>query len=127
MTARTQALGAYGERAACRHLVSAGLRILDRNWRCRAGELDIVALDPTPQGAVLAVCEVKTRSEDGAQSPAEAIDAVKAGRLADLAERWLAERWSGPPPPGGVRIDLVGVVHGRRGPARVTHMRGAVA
>ncbi|WP_042384859.1 YraN family protein [Streptacidiphilus melanogenes] len=127
MTARTQALGAYGERAAVRHLESTGLRILDRNWRCRAGELDIVALDPQPDGAVLAVCEVKTRTENGPQCPAEAIDEVKATRLAGLAERWLTERWSGPPPPGGVRIDLIGVVHGRRGPARVTHLRGAVA
>lgn len=127
MTARTQALGAYGERAAVRHLESTGLRILDRNWRCRAGELDIVALDPLADGTVLAVCEVKTRTEDGAQSPTEAIDGAKASRLADLAERWLAERWSGPPPPGGVRIDLLSVVHGRRGPARVTHLRGAVA
>jgi putative endonuclease len=48
MTARTQALGAYGERAAVRHLVATGLRILDRNWRCRACELGIVALDPQP-------------------------------------------------------------------------------
>jgi putative endonuclease len=127
MTARTQALGAYGERAAVRHLEATGLRILDRNWRCRTGELDIVALDPLPDGTVLAVCEVKTRSEDGPQSPVEAIDGAKASRLAELAERWVAERWSGSPPPGGVRIDLLSVVHGRRGPARVTHLRGAVA
>ncbi|MEY9873808.1 putative endonuclease [Streptacidiphilus sp. MAP12-33] len=127
MTARTQALGAYGERAAVRHLEQAGLRILDRNWRCRAGELDIVALDPLPGGSVLAVCEVKTRTEGGRQSPSEAIDETKAMRLACLAERWVTERWSGPPPPGGLRIDLIGVVHGRRGPARVTYLRGAVA
>ncbi len=122
MTARTQALGRYGEDAAARHLAAAGLTVLERNWRCRAGELDIVALD----GDTLAVCEVKTRTEDGIQSPTEAVDAVKAARLADLAERWLAERWSGPPPPGGVRLDLLCVVHGRRGPARVSHLPGAV-
>ncbi|WP_042430499.1 YraN family protein [Streptacidiphilus anmyonensis] len=127
MTARTQALGAYGERAAVRHLEDSGLRILARNWRCRAGELDIVALDPLPDGAVLAVCEVKTRTEGGPQSPSEAIDETKASRLASLAERWLTEEWSGSPPPGGLRIDLLSVVHGRRGPARVTHLRGAVA
>ena len=122
MTARTQALGRYGEQAAVRWLEAAGLAVLDRNWRCRAGELDIVCLD----GDTLAVCEVKTRSEHGAQAPEEAVDAVKAQRLTELAQRWLTERWSGPPPPGGVRIDLVCVVHGRRGAARVRHLRGAV-
>jgi putative endonuclease len=86
------------------------------------GELDIIAMD----GDTLAVCEVKTRSEHGFQSPAEAVDAVKAARLGRLAELWIAERWAGPPPAGGVRIDLLCVVHGRRGPARVSHLPGAV-
>ena len=122
MTARTQALGRYGEDAAARHLAAAGLTVLDRNWRCRDGELDIVAMD----GDTLAVCEVKTRTEHGFQTPAEAVDAVKAARLALLAERWLSERWQAPPPPGGVRIDLVSVVHGPRGAARVEHLPGAV-
>jgi putative endonuclease len=126
MTARTQALGRYGEQAAARHLEAAGLRVLARNWRCRAGELDIVALDPAPGGPALAVCEVKTRSENGPQSPAEAVGEVKAERLLALAERWLAECWSGPPPPGGVRVDLICVLLGRRGPAQVTHLPGAV-
>jgi putative endonuclease len=121
MTARTQALGRYGEDAAARHLAEAGLTVLERNWRCRSGELDIVALD----GDTIAVCEVKTRSEHGFQSPAEAVDAAKAARLERLAELWIAERWAGPPP-GGVRIDLLCVVHGRRGPARVSHLPGAV-
>jgi putative endonuclease len=122
MTARTQALGRYGENAAARALAAAGLTVLDRNWRCREGELDIVAMD----GDTLAVCEVKTRSERGFQSPAEAVDQVKASRLLLLAERWLAERWQAPAPPGGVRIDLVSVVHTPRGAARVDHIPGAV-
>ena len=123
MTARTQALGRYGEDAAARHLAAAGLTVLDRNWRCRSGELDIVALD----GDTIAVCEVKTRTEHGVQSPAEAVGSVKAERLVELAERWLAERWKAPPPPGGVRIDLLCVVHSRRGAAQVDHLPGAVA
>jgi putative endonuclease len=122
MTARTQALGRYGENAAARHLTAVGLTVLDRNWRCREGELDIVALD----GDTLAVCEVKTRSEHGFQTPAEAVDPVKAERLARLAERWASERWKAPLPAGGIRIDLVSVVHGRRGAARVDHLPGAV-
>ncbi|WP_078891764.1 YraN family protein [Streptomyces sp. NRRL S-350] len=135
-------LGRYGERVAARHLVEAGLRILDRNWRCVEGELDIVALD----GDTIAVCEVKTRSERGFQQPSEAIDQAKAARLRRLAERWMVERWPGhfarlagldhdagptdphwpPAPPGGVRIDLVAVVNRARGAALVDHLRGAV-
>ncbi|MFF4383938.1 YraN family protein [Kitasatospora sp. NPDC001547] len=135
-------LGRYGERVAARRLAEAGLRILDRNWRCVEGELDIVALD----GDTVAVCEVKTRSERGFQQPTEAIDRAKAARLQRLAERWMAERWPGhfaelagpgydpgptdpqwpPAPPGGVRIDLVAVVNRARGAALVDHLRGVV-
>ncbi|MFJ5233442.1 YraN family protein [Kitasatospora sp. NPDC088391] len=85
----TSGLGRYGEEVAARRLAEGGLCILERNWRCAEGELDIVALD----GDTLAVCEVKTRSEHGFQQPSEAIDQTKADRLRRLAERWLAERW----------------------------------
>ncbi|MEU6235235.1 YraN family protein [Kitasatospora sp. NPDC047058] len=135
-------LGRYGERVAARRLAENGLCILDRNWRCVEGELDIVALD----GDTLAVCEVKTRSERGFQQPSEAIDRAKAARLQRLAERWMAERWPDhfarlagpgyqpapadpqwpPIPPGGVRIDLVAVINRVRGAASVDHLRGVV-
>ncbi|MFE0460171.1 YraN family protein [Kitasatospora sp. NPDC058965] len=84
-----QALGRYGEEVAVRRLGQDGLRVLERNWRCAQGELDIVALD----GDTVAVCEVKTRSEGAFQQPEEALGPVKAERLRVLAERWLAERW----------------------------------
>jgi putative endonuclease len=58
VTTRTE-LGARGERIAAAFLTDAGLRLLDRNWRCRDGELDIVARD----GDALVFCEVKTREE----------------------------------------------------------------
>ena len=54
----TLALGKYGEQLACRYLSDTGVTILDRNWRCARGEIDIVARDAD----VLVVCEVKTRS-----------------------------------------------------------------
>ncbi|BFV57120.1 YraN family protein [Kitasatospora sp. CMC57] len=82
-------LGRYGEEVAARWLTAGGLRILERNWRCAEGELDIIALD----GDTIAVCEVKTRSERGFQQPSEGIDQTKAARLRRLAERWLGERW----------------------------------
>ncbi|MFI5534261.1 YraN family protein [Kitasatospora sp. NPDC051853] len=89
MQSSNTGLGRYGEEVAARWLTQGGLQILERNWRCAEGELDIVALD----GDTLAVCEVKTRSERGFQQPQEGIDQTKAERLRHLAERWLGERW----------------------------------
>lgn len=89
MQSSNNGLGRYGEEVAARRLAAEGLQILERNWRCVEGELDIVALE----GETLAVCEVKTRSERGFQQPSEGIDQAKAARLRRLAERWLGERW----------------------------------
>ncbi len=95
------------------------MTVLERNWRCgRVGEIDIVARD----GDVLVVCEVKTRRSGTFQHPMEAVTAAKASRLRDLAERWLSRH--GGAPPGGVRIDLVGVLLPTRGAPRVEHARG---
>ncbi|MFE0452519.1 YraN family protein [Streptomyces sp. NPDC058914] len=113
------ALGKYGEELAARRLAEAGMTLLGRNWRCgRSGEIDIVARD----GDVLVVCEVKTRRDGGFQHPMAAVTPEKARRLRDLAERWIQAH--GGAPPGGVRIDLVGVVLRRRGAAVVEHVRG---
>ena len=112
------ALGAYGERLAARHLSAAGLTVLDTNWRCALGELDIVARD----GDVLVVCEVKTRSSTGHGHPLEAVTAAKAARLRLLAAAWIDERQVHP---AEVRVDLVGVVRQRSGgPSTVEHVRG---
>jgi putative endonuclease len=113
------ALGRYGEDLAVRRLSEAGMTVLERNWRCRDGEIDIVALD----AGALVVCEVKTRRVGRFEHPMAAVTPGKADRL-----RWLAERWwerNGGPPPGGVRIDLVGVVLPERGAPVVEHVRGA--
>lgn len=113
------ALGRYGEELAARRLAEAGMTVLRRNWRCgRSGEIDIVARD----GDVLVVCEVKTRRDGGFQHPMAAVTPEKAQRLRGLAERWIQAH--GGAPPGGVRIDLVGVVLPRRGAAVVQHARG---
>jgi putative endonuclease len=112
------ALGRYGEDLAVRRLSAAGMTILERNWRCRDGEIDIVALD----AGALVVCEVKTRRAGVYEHPMAAVGPGKTERLRRLAERWL-ERHGGPPP-GGVRIDLVGVVLPRRGAPVVEHVRG---
>ena len=111
------ALGAYGEQVAAAHLVAEGMTVLDRNWRCPQGEIDIVARD----GDVLVVCEVKTRSSTALGHPLEAVTARKAERLRRLAAAWIRERRVHP---AEVRIDLVGVLRPARGAAGVEHVRG---
>ncbi|MDT0269328.1 YraN family protein [Streptomyces sp. DSM 44915] len=121
------ALGRFGEEVAVRRLRGAGMAVLERNWRCRAGEIDIVAVEDGPAGRAVVVCEVKTRRASGFQAPLAGLSPAQTGRLLRLAERWLAERWltaHAGPPLGGVRIDLVGVLLPRRGAALVEHVRG---
>jgi putative endonuclease len=113
------ALGRYGEQLAARRLTEAGMTVLERNWRCgRTGEIDIVARD----GDVLVVCEVKTRRGGGYEHPMAAVTPRKTDRLRALAALWIEAH--GGAPPGGVRIDLVGVVLPERGAPVVEHARG---
>ncbi|GAA1229552.1 putative endonuclease [Oryzihumus leptocrescens] len=114
------AVGAYGERLAARYLTEAGLEVVDRNWRCDQGEIDIVALD----GDCLVVCEVKTRRSTAFGSPVEAVTWRKAARLRRLAACWLADHEVGA---RDVRIDVIGVLRPPRGPAVVDHLVGVWA
>ena len=114
----TKPLGDHGERIAVAYLTDAGLRVLDRNWRCRDGELDIVARD----GDALVFCEVKTRRGTGYGHPAEAVTPVKQRRLHTLAQRWLATHDEHAP---DLRFDVIGVLVRPGRPALVTHLRGA--
>jgi len=112
-----QALGAYGEVLAARHLVGEGMVLLDRNWRCDAGEIDLVLRE----GDVLVVCEVKTRSSLRYGTPHEAVTDIKVARLRRLATRWLEDRGVAV---SDVRIDMVGIVRPRRGASVLEHVRG---
>lgn len=112
------AVGKYGEDLAADHLAAAGFEVLERNWRCPAGEIDIVARD----GAVLVVCEVKTRSSTTYGLPAEAITERKANKLRELALHWLREH---PQHGRELRFDVVCVLRARSGPPDITHLRGA--
>jgi len=78
--------GRAGETRAARHLEQAGWRVLDRNWRCPQGEVDIVAADAD----ALVVVEVKTRRSDAFGHPFEAVDDRKRRRLWQLAFAWIA-------------------------------------
>jgi putative endonuclease len=118
MTTQRRAVGAYGERVAARHLQDLGLVILDRNWRCPDGEVDLILRD----GDALVFCEVKTRRTDTYGSPAEAVDARKVRKLRRLAATWLAGARLGP---REIRFDVVEVFPQPRGATRVAHIRAA--
>jgi putative endonuclease len=111
------AVGRYGEDVAVRHLERAGMQIVERNWRCDLGEIDVVARD---DGA-LVICEVKARRGLDYGTPLEAVTVRKLTRLRRLAARWVAESAEHP---ASVRIDVVSVLVRRRGAAVVEHLRG---
>ena len=111
--------GRWGEDLAVRHLERLGLTVIDRNWRCREGEIDIVAGDEERDAIVF--CEVKTRSSASYGTPLESVTARKAARLRRLAARWLADHQVRP---RDVRLDLVGVLVPRDGAPSLEHAAG---
>lgn len=116
--AARSALGHAGECLAAEHLSRNGYVILSRNWRCREGELDIVA---TVAG-VLVFCEVKTRSGRGYGTPAEAVTEAKAARIRRLALRWIRSQRLGWCP---LRFDVIAVDWPPGGAGSVRHIEGA--
>lgn len=113
-------MGRYGEDLACRALREDGLEILARNWRCGAGEIDIVAAT----SGTLVVCEVKTRASSAFGPPEEAVTFAKIRRLRGLAAEWLASRGEGRDGYERIRLDVVAVVVPKRGAAQVRHLKG---
>lgn len=86
-TKHNQRTGAFGEEAVTQYLIEHNAEIVERNWRVREGEIDIVALHPS---GVFAFVEVKTRSSLAFGHPFEAINRDKAHRMQRLALAWLA-------------------------------------
>lgn len=113
---RNAALGRYGEDVAARYLAERGMVVLERNWRCHEGEIDIVARD----GDTLVICEVKTRTSLAYGHPSEAVSPRKLRRLRALASSWLMARGVHAP---RVRIDVVSVMASSVGAAKVEHLR----
>ncbi|PID52816.1 MAG: YraN family protein [Micrococcales bacterium] len=113
-----QQIGRHGEDLACAHLNGLGMTVLERNWRCAHGELDLVMDDA---GTVVAV-EVKTRRSTGFGDPVEAVTPQKLARLRSLLGLWLAAHpGTGRRP---VRVDVVGVFMPRDGEPRLRHLKG---
>jgi putative endonuclease len=117
-----QRLGRLGEQLAAEHLVRRGFQVLERNYRTRWGELDIIAYD----GNTLAFCEVKTRRlREGHPGPLEAVRGVKRSRIRKMAGRWLIERTERPYA-NVLRFDAIGVTLDPSGKlVRIEHLEGA--
>lgn len=112
---RRHVLGLYGERLAARYLESIGYEIIERNWRCPIGEIDLVVRDK----ARWVFVEVKTRNGNGYGHPFEAITEEKLSRLRRLVCEWCRSRQlSGI----DVRIDAVSVVVDR-GKVQLEHLK----
>jgi putative endonuclease len=118
MTRVRRALGAWGERTAEAYLRANGITVIERNWRRREGEIDLIALD----AETVVFCEVKTRRGVAFGTGIEAVVGLKARRLRRLAAAWLTEH-------GGcgreIRFDVVSVSPVRHGAPRIDHVKGA--
>jgi len=120
VTSSRVALGDAGERLAERRLTALGWKIVERKWRVRGGEIDLIAMD----GDELVFVEVKTRRGSPLGTAEEAVDARKAARLIALGEQYIGthpeheERFW--------RIDVVAITIDRRGSIeRFSHLRNA--
>lgn len=110
-------LGRAGEERAARHLRDRGYEVLARNWRCRLGELDIVA----SRDGIVCIVEVKTRTGCGFGDPLAAVDERKRRRLWRLAYAWAEEHPDlarGRP----IRLEVVGIVGADPERARIEHL-----
>lgn len=119
---RRRQLGDTGEQLAAEHLNRRGFQILDRNFRTRWGELDIVACD----GRTIVFCEVKTRVARGAgRDPLESVHPRKRAQVRRMAGRWLAERHDRPRA-SDLRFDAIGITLGADGQLiRLDHLEAA--
>jgi putative endonuclease len=108
-------LGRRGENLATDHLTASGYRVLERNWRCVHGEIDIVAFK---DGEVVFV-EVKTRSSLAYGHPLEAITVAKLARLRRLAGAWCQAH---PDVRAAIRIDAIAILAPTRGLVEIEHL-----
>ena len=109
--------GRLADEAAARHLERAGWTILERRYRVRLGEIDLVA----ERGEILAFVEVKSRSPGGLDDGRGAVDGRKRRRLVRAARHYLCRHGMGERP---CRFDVV-VVVGRPDSFRIEHLPGA--
>jgi putative endonuclease len=119
-TGSKQQLGVRGEDLACAELERQGMQVLERNWRCRLGEIDIVAAEAGDAGLTLVFCEVKCRSGLGFGHPLEAITFTKMQTLRQLAAIWMRQHRM---KASMIRLDAIGVVMVQGQEPSLTHVR----
>lgn len=120
MTRKRRDLGDFGERVAVAHLESKGYRILERNFRVREGEIDIIA----ERGGTTVFAEVRTRRGGAMGSAAESITGTKAAHLLAAAQAYAQKRGIGD---ADQRIDLIGLTLAADGRVMsLEHIEGAV-
>jgi putative endonuclease len=100
--AERQSLGRWGESYAAEHLESLGYHVIARNWRCRSGEIDLVAQDRDE----VVIVEVKARRGTGHGLPEEALTPRKAAQLLSLGEQYVGQHCA---PDTAWRIDLIAI------------------
>ena len=117
-----QALGVRGEELAVAELQRQGMEVLARNWRCRTGEIDVVAAETVDGRTTVVFCEVKCRSGLGYGDPLEAITWAKLRRLRSLAAEWMATHQVSA---HVIRLDAIGVLLVPGQAPQVTYVRAA--
>lgn len=124
MTDQRKKLGAWGEDLAAKHLQTNGYTIVERGWRCQAGEIDIIA----QHYETLVIVEVRTRRGTQRGTPEESITPTKAARLIALTNEYLCSReeqgdqWN-----GAYRIDIIAITLDARGVVQhLNHLEAAV-
>ena len=113
-------VGVRGEDLACAERERQGMQVLERNWRCRLGEIDIVAAEAGATGLTLVFCEVKCRSGLGFGHPLEAITFTKMQTLRQLAAVWMREHRM---KASSIRLDAIGIVLAPGQEPSLTHVR----
>ncbi|WP_166873640.1 YraN family protein [Salinibacterium sp. ZJ450] len=114
--AQKDLLGKAGEELAAQFLEDAGYTVLDRNWHCRHGEIDLIVCD----GAETAFVEVKTRRSVAYGHPFEAISAAKMGRMRRLAALWCEVHPGAP----AIRLDAIAIIWPRDAAPSIEHLKG---
>jgi putative endonuclease len=116
-----QRIGARGEDLAVAELERQGMQILARNWRCKLGEIDVVALERSNGRQIVVFCEVKCRTGLGFGGPLESITYAKLRKLRQLTAEWLAVEHTRA---DHIRLDAIGVLMLPGVRPELTHVRG---
>ncbi len=115
--------GAYGEETACDYLFNTGYSIIERNFTCKVGEIDIIAMDHSQKEDELVFVEVKTRSDNKYGRPAEAVNEFKKRHLYKAAEYYLMINHL---ESIFCRFDVIEILNEYYEPLQINHIKNAI-